>query len=74
MHRPGGAEAVDAAGMHVLNRGDVFEMIISGGGGWGEASDRDGRRVLEDVRNGRVSADAARQDYPHAFEPALTST
>jgi N-methylhydantoinase B len=50
-----------------MNYGDVFEMIISGGGGWGLASARDPARVMADVRNDRVSEAAARETYPHAF-------
>ena len=69
IHRQGQPNAVDAAGMHELRRGDVFEMAISGGGGWGSANNRDPSLVHEDIRNGRVSERAASEAYPHAFEP-----
>jgi N-methylhydantoinase B len=66
--REGGAvEVIDASGLHTMNHGDVFEMIIPGGGGWGVSSARDPARVLTDVRNVRVSEAAARETSPHAF-------
>ena len=67
IHRAGGPEAVNASGMHTLNKGDVFEMVISGGGGWGPSERRDTGRIKADIRNGRVSENAARNNYPHAF-------
>ena len=72
--REGGAvETIDASGMHTMNAGDVFEMIISGGGGWGVSSARDPVRVLADVRNDRVSEAAARETYPHAFSASAAA-
>lgn len=73
IHRATGPEAVDASGMHTLQKGDVFEMVISGGGGWGEPERRNPDRVLEDVRNGRVSQAAAVKAYPHAFRPGAAA-
>jgi N-methylhydantoinase B len=35
----------------------------AGGGGWGNPLDRDPTRVIEDVRDGVVSTDAARSEY-----------
>lgn len=67
IHRADGPRAVNASGMHTLNKGDVFEMVISGGGGWGPAERRDAARIKADIRNGRVSENAARNHYPHAF-------
>lgn len=69
IHRATTSEQVAAAGMHVLNRGDVFEMVISGGGGWGPPERRARERILDDLRNGRVTEAAAAADYPHAFAP-----
>lgn len=68
IHRADGPEYVDASGMHTLNRGDVFEMVISGGGGWGNPSRRSADRVHTDVWNDRMTEAAARAAYPHAFE------
>jgi N-methylhydantoinase B len=35
----------------------------AGGGGWGDPLDREPMRVIEDIRDGMVSAEAAREDY-----------
>jgi N-methylhydantoinase B len=37
--------------------------MTAGGGGWGEPFERDPQRVLEDVREGYVSIEAAREQY-----------
>ena len=67
IHRNGEAMPVDAAGMHTLRRGDVFEMVVSGGGGWGDPALRDPALVHQDIHDERVSAAAAARAYPHAF-------
>ena len=38
-------------------------LRLPGGGGYGPPEERDPRRVLEDVRQGRVSVQAAREVY-----------
>jgi N-methylhydantoinase B len=50
--------------------GSVVEVHTGGGGGFGPASEREVEAVLHDVREGYISEEAARADYPHAFEPA----
>jgi N-methylhydantoinase B len=47
----------------VLRRGDVLLLETGGGGGHGHPFDRPPERVLQDVRDGFVSAAAARRDY-----------
>ncbi len=37
-----------------LNRGDVVSMRSTGGGGWGEPSERDPARIAYDLRNGYI--------------------
>jgi N-methylhydantoinase B len=68
IHRNGQEIRLDAASNQKLYKGDVFEMVISGGGGWGDPAARDPAFVQQDIRNGRVTIEAARQSYPHAFE------
>jgi N-methylhydantoinase B len=46
-----------------IRRGDVFRHELAGGGGWGDPLERDPERVLADVRNEYVSADAAASEY-----------
>ncbi len=47
----------------LLKRGDIVRYVTPGGGGYGDPFKRDPDAVLEDVRNGWVSADSARDDY-----------
>jgi N-methylhydantoinase B len=49
--------------------GSTFELHTGGGGGYGPPSERPTEAVLADLREGYISEDRARQDYPHAFEP-----
>lgn len=51
-----------------IRRGDLFRHELAGGGGWGDPLTRDPERVLADVRNGYVSAAAARRDYGVALD------
>jgi N-methylhydantoinase B len=46
-----------------LRQGDIFRLDTPGGGGHGDPLARDPQRVLDDVREGYVSAAAAERDY-----------
>jgi N-methylhydantoinase B len=46
-----------------LERGDAYKMLSGGGGGFGDPRGRDPETVAEDVREGYVSAQAARDVY-----------
>jgi N-methylhydantoinase B len=48
-------------------KGAVLEIRTGGGGGHGDPAERDPSVVHDDVRDGYVSEEAARRDYPHAF-------
>lgn len=48
---------------NVLKRGEVLRLETGGGGGWGHPFDREPERVLADILNGYVSAEAAILDY-----------
>jgi N-methylhydantoinase B len=52
--------------------GDIFKLIGSGGGGSGEAFERDLDRVLDDVQEGKVSMEGAARDYGVAIKPNLS--
>jgi N-methylhydantoinase B len=43
--------------------GGLARHVTNGGGGWGEAFEREPERVLRDVRDGYVSIEGARRDY-----------
>ncbi len=56
-------DVLPAKGMRQLKAGDVYSIRSSGGGGWGRPYERDAERVLDDVRNGYVSPEAAESIY-----------
>jgi len=51
-----------------LERGDAYKMLSGGGGGFGSPLDRELDLVAEDVREGYVSAEVARQVYKVALD------
>ena len=52
-----------------LHQGDVLRIMTSGGGGWGNPAERDPLFVLQDVKDGCVSVENAREDYGVVIEP-----
>lgn len=53
--------------------GDVLRTVSPCGGGYGEALERDPVAVLDDVRDGFVSLDAAREEYGVVIDAATWS-
>jgi N-methylhydantoinase B len=49
--------------MRTFLRGELYEAVLAGGGGWGDPLERDPDSVRDDVLDGKVSARAARADY-----------
>ncbi|MEO0680150.1 MAG: hydantoinase B/oxoprolinase family protein [Pseudomonadota bacterium] len=49
-------------------RGDVVRIVTGGGGGWGPPAERAPEDVARDVRQGLLSAEAARETYGTAPE------
>ena len=47
----------------VLRVGDVFHHRMAGGGGWGDPFGREPEAVARDVRDGKVTRGAAREQY-----------
>ena len=43
--------------------GQIVRVVTTGGGGWGDPLDREPDLVLRDVIEGKVSLQAARDDY-----------
>jgi N-methylhydantoinase B len=63
---PGGPRERDMDGLidaEPVRAGEVIRIRTTGGGGWGDPLDRDPAAVAADVRDGKVSVDAARDDY-----------
>jgi N-methylhydantoinase B len=47
----------------ILRRGDLLEIALAGGGGWGNPLERSPELVVDDVREGKLSVDCARESY-----------
>lgn len=62
---PGSNHPQDLGNTDVVNLdpGDVIRIIAAGGAGWGPPYERDRALVLRDVRQGKVSIEAAARDY-----------
>jgi N-methylhydantoinase B len=52
-----------------LSEGNVISFQVSGGGGYGDARERDVEAVRRDVLRGCVSIEAARRDYGVVIDP-----
>jgi N-methylhydantoinase B len=50
-----------------LPRGSTLELYNGGGGGYGPPAEREAKAVHEDIREGYMTEEQARRDYPHAF-------
>ena len=59
----GATRHVRKATQHPIAAGEVVRIMTGGGGGWGPPAERDPEAVRRDVREGYVSAEAARRDY-----------
>lgn len=46
-----------------IGHGDIFECTVQNGGGYGDPLHREPERVVDDVRNGKVSVESARSIY-----------
>jgi N-methylhydantoinase B len=53
----------DPSGLTLCHTGDVIQFLSAGGGGYGNAFERDPEAVEQDVGNGYVSIEKAREDY-----------
>jgi N-methylhydantoinase B len=59
----GSVRQVRKATQHPIARGERVKLMTGGGGGWGAPAERDRDAVRRDVREGYISAEAARRDY-----------
>jgi N-methylhydantoinase B len=59
----GSVRHVRKATQHPIAAGEIVRIMSGGGGGHGAPSERDPEAVRRDVREGYVSAEAARRDY-----------
>lgn len=61
--RGGERIALTSTSRFELQPGDVIELAVGGGGGWGDPLQRDPARVASDVANGFITADYARREH-----------
>jgi N-methylhydantoinase B len=59
----------DPSGLTLCQTGDVIQFLSAGGGGYGDALERDPEAVEQDVRNGYVSIEKAREEYGVVVDP-----
>ncbi|MFD5385221.1 hydantoinase B/oxoprolinase family protein [Streptomyces sp. NPDC127074] len=70
---PGSANLRFANSTRDVAAGDIIVNNTGGGGGYGNPLERSPQRVADDVRNGFVSLDAARERYGVVIDPATSS-
>ena len=68
LYRDGKVSTLPAKFTMTMKRGDVLHHVQPGGGGFGDPLERDPARVLDDVRNEKISVEAARRDYGVAVD------
>ncbi|MEM2115242.1 MAG: hypothetical protein QXS12_07305, partial [Candidatus Caldarchaeum sp.] len=51
-----------------LRAGDLVSIRTAGGGGWGDPKQRDPEKVLEDVKEGYITAEQALKIYGVALK------
>jgi N-methylhydantoinase B len=68
--RDGTVVNVEPESFYDFNTGDVFEIYESGGGGYGDPHRRPADTVREEVFNGVLSIEKAREDYGVVIDPA----
>ncbi len=56
-------EKLESKGTYTLKKNDVVSFLCSGSGGFGSPLERDRDKVLEDIREERVSPEAAKEFY-----------
>ena len=63
LHKGSEVINVDAESFYDYDTNDVFEIYESGGGGYGDAKNRPVEKVRDDVMNGIVSVENAKEAY-----------
>ena len=59
----------DSSGLTLCESGDVIQFVSAGGGGYGDALERDPQAVEQDVCNEYVSIERAQADYGVVINP-----
>ncbi len=56
-------ERMNKVSSYQLHKGDVVRIMTGGGGGFGRPCDRDPKMVKEDLENGYISLERAKEVY-----------
>ncbi|TAI65901.1 hydantoinase B/oxoprolinase family protein [Bradyrhizobium sp. Leo170] len=56
-----------------LQKGDIVQLTVGGGAGWGDPAKRPVELVERDLEQGLITAEFATRHYPQAFKPALVA-
>jgi N-methylhydantoinase B len=67
----GVGEALHSKGIHLIEQNELVRFQVSGAGGYGPALERDPAAVLDDVLDGFVSREAARELYGVVINHAM---
>lgn len=72
VHADGRSERFSRANRVELHRGDLLRLVTANGGGWGAPRTRACADILDDLKNGYITLEQARRDYPEqlALVPA----
>ncbi len=68
-HADGREVVIGKCARYPLKRGEVARLVTGTGGGWGPPLERPVEAVIEDVRDGYVSLEQAKQDYGVELDP-----
>lgn len=68
-HADGREVVLGKCARYPLKRGEVARLVTGTGGGWGSPLERPVDVVIEDVRDGYVSLEQAKQDYGVELDP-----
>lgn len=68
-HADGREVVIGKCARSPLKRGEVARLVTGTGGGWGSPLERPVEAVIEDVRDGYVSLEQAKQDYGVELDP-----
>jgi N-methylhydantoinase B len=68
-HADGREVVLGKCARYPLKRGEVARLITGTGGGWGSPLERPVEAVIEDVRDGYVSLEQAKEDYGVELDP-----
>ena len=58
-----GERVIRYKGRNQMEPGEIIQISLAGGGGFGPPEDRDRRLVIDDLRNGIISQETAKTIY-----------